>query len=97
MERCNPILLHGHSMSFWLYRSIGVFQDDSMAVGPIMNPRYLPSVAHVYCGVFPVVVSGGWSPSAMAIVFARLMSIVVMLLYVDINLCSFLSFWSTMG
>ena len=51
-----------------------------MAVGPIMNPRYLPSVAHVYCGVSPVVVSGGWSPSAMAIVFVRLMSIVVMLL-----------------
>ena len=61
-----------------------------MAVGPTMNPRYLPSVAHVYCGVFSVVVSGGWSPSAIAIVFVRLMSMVVMLLYVDINLCSFL-------
>ena len=64
-----------------------------MAVGPTMNPRYLPSVAHVYCGVLFIVVSGGWSPSAIAIVFVRLMSMVVMLLYVDINLCSFFEFW----
>ena len=90
MDRCSPILLQGHSKSFWLYFSIGAFHEDSIAVGPIMNPRYLPSVAHVYCGVFSVVVSGGLSPSAMAMVLVRLMSIVVMLLYVDINLWSFL-------
>ena len=42
-----------------------------MAVGPIMNPKYLPSVAHVYCGVSSVVVSGVWSPSVMAICFCE--------------------------
>ena len=59
-----------------------------MAVGPIMNPRYLPSVAHVYWGRSFVYASGGWSPNGMAIVLTRLMSMVVMLLYVGIILWS---------
>ena len=80
MERCSPILLQGHSVSFWLYFSIGAFHVDLIAVGPIMNPKYLPSVVHVYCGVSSVVVSGVWSPSTMAIVLVKLMSMVVVLL-----------------
>ena len=59
-----------------------------MAVGPIMNPRYLPSVAHVYWGRSFVYASGGWSPNGMAIVLTRLMSMVVMLLHADITLSS---------
>ncbi len=65
-----------------------------MRIKRLWGRSWIPSISlpwnHVYCGVLFVVVLGAWSPIAMAIVFVWLMSMVVMLLYVDMSLCSFL-------
>ena len=63
-----------------------------------MKPRYLPEVAHVYCGrweysgrcILWMMLCRGSSQSGMFLVFFALMSIVVMPLYEVMIVCSFL-------